>query len=83
MVVVDAEDEMAEAVGIIEVTDGSDRTQEWYSAIMSHRYECNLPMTPHHMNGTGYQRLRRSELEKNYHITRSHVKMMVVHKSLK
>ena len=37
MAVVDAEDDTEDAVGIIQVTDGADRMQEWYSKITSHR----------------------------------------------
>ena len=35
--VVDVEADMAGAAGIIQVIDGSDRMQEWYSKITSHR----------------------------------------------
>ena len=59
IVVVDVEANMAEAVGIIQLSGGADQMQEWCSAMMAHRYKCTLPMISHQMSGTSYQRLRR------------------------
>ena len=36
MVVVDAEADMADVVGMIQITGGADLMQEWYSAMMAH-----------------------------------------------
>ena len=57
MAVVDVEVDMAEVVGIIQLSGKVDQMQEWCSSMMSHRCKCTTPMISHQMSGTGYHRL--------------------------
>ena len=55
--VVDVEVDMAEVVGIIQLSGKADQMQEWCSAMMSHICKCNPPMISYQMSGTVYHRL--------------------------
>ena len=78
MAVVEVETEMIEAAGIIHFSGKADQMQEWCSAMMAYRYNFTPLIILYHMSCTNYQRLRISELENKYHVTRGHVKLMTV-----
>ena len=78
MAVADVEADTAEAVGIIQLAGGENKTQKWCSKMMAQRWKCTPTMISYHMSGTGYQRLIRSETDKNNHFKRGHVKMIAV-----
>ena len=78
MAVVEVETKMIEVAGIIHFSGKADQMQEWCSAMMAYRYNFTPLIILYHMSCTNYQRLRISELEKKYHVTRGHVKLMTV-----